>query len=117
MAKDIKIGDKEIRVRATPLTLLFYKQEFKRDFMGDMAKLEKIKEDIANLDTIVFLQMIWAMAKTDKYGESFPGFEDWLVSFDNIDFSDSKPFLAAMEEAAEGFFRGKQQVKQQRKNR
>jgi hypothetical protein len=61
MARDIKIGDKEIRVRATPLALLFYKQEFKSDFMGDMVKLEKMKDSMANIDTTLFIQMIWAM--------------------------------------------------------
>ncbi|HAN09362.1 MAG TPA: hypothetical protein DCP90_01980 [Clostridiales bacterium] len=107
MARDLKIGDKEIRVRATPLTLLFYKQEFKSDFMGDMAKLEKIKDSMVNLDTTLFLQMIWAMNKSDSYPQSFPNFMDWLGSFESIDLSDTALYEVTMEEAAAGFFRGK----------
>ena len=107
MARDLKIGDKEIRVRATPLTLLFYKQEFKSDLMGDMAKLESVKDNIANLDITIILQMIWAMNKSDNYGNSFPNFIDWLGSFESIDLTDTTLYKGTMEETAEGFFRGK----------
>ena len=32
--REIKLGDKEVKIRATPLALLFYKQEFKSDLIG-----------------------------------------------------------------------------------
>ena len=37
--KEIKIGEKTIRVRATPLALLFYRKEFKADLLSDLIKM------------------------------------------------------------------------------
>ena len=34
--KEIMIGEKTIRVRATPLALLYYRQEFKADLVSDL---------------------------------------------------------------------------------
>ena len=110
--KEIKLGEKEIRVRATPLALLFYKQEFKADLLGDLIKMQGIENDMSKLDSVVLLQLVWAMAKADNYGQPFPGFEKWLTTID-VDFSDPSFLAAALEEAADGFLRrGKgQQIK------
>ncbi|MFX4263125.1 hypothetical protein ACOBQJ_13135 [Pelotomaculum propionicicum] len=37
--KEIKICEKTIRVRATPLALFFYRKEFKSDLLSDLIKL------------------------------------------------------------------------------
>lgn len=121
--RELNIGGTEVRVRATPLALLFYKQEFKRDLLGDLIKLVKdmmpsgdvkvaSEEELAStidasqFDSLILLQLIWAMAKADSYGKkSFPSFSEWLASLDYIDLSDKSLFMPALEEAAQGFFR------------
>lgn len=106
--RELNIGGKTVRVRATPLALLFYKQEFKSDLLVDMTSLEAMATDATQLDTVTVMQIIWAMAKADAYGrtEQFPGFVMWLSELDFIDFADADMFTGAMEEAANGFFRG-----------
>jgi len=105
--KELIIGEKTIRVRATPLALLFYKQEFKNDLLGDLLKMEKIKDDLSQFDTLSILQMVWAMNKADGYkpGQEFPSFESWLGEMDGLDISDPEFMTGALEEAANGFFR------------
>ncbi|MDO3680567.1 hypothetical protein [Paenibacillus ehimensis] len=103
--RELNIGEKTVRVRATPLALLFYKQEFKSDLIGDLLKLDKVRRDPSQLDSVSFLQLIWAMAKADAYGKSFPSFVEWIASLDSFDLSDQDVLAAAMEEATSGFFR------------
>ncbi len=101
--REICIGEKTIRVRATPLALLYYRQEFKSDLIGDMVKMQGVAADLTQFDSIAILQMIWAMAKADSHGQQFPGFEGWLASLENINLSDSSFLVAALEEATDGF--------------
>lgn len=114
--KEISIGDKTIKVRATPLTLLFYKQEFKTDMIGDIMKLQIVKNSPEQLDSLVFLQIIWAMEKTANFGKDFPSFTKWLETLDSFDISDADMLKAVFEEATDGFFRrGKQRRQKQQK--
>lgn len=103
--RELNIGDQQVRVRATPLALLYYKQEFGTDLIGDLSKMEKVKDDPSQLDTLSILQMVWAMAKADSFGKKFPSFEIWLGSFESIDIADPAFMISALEEAANGFFR------------
>ena len=103
--REITIGEKQIRVRATPLALLFYKQEFKTDLIGDLISMQEMANDPSRFDSIKMLQLIWAMNKADK-PEGFPSFEGWLSNLDSIDFGDGDMMTAAIEEATDGFFRG-----------
>lgn len=107
--REITIDGKEIRVRATPLALLYYKQEFGSDLLGDLVKMQNIEADMSRIDTVALLQLIWAMAKADK-PKGFPGFEKWLAGFESFDLADTEMFVAVMEEAANGFFRGQQKA-------
>lgn len=84
---------------------MYYKQQFKCDFLGDLIKLEKVAHDPSNLDVLSILQMVWAMAKADQYGKTFPPFEEWLASLESVDIADPVFLKAALEEAADGFFR------------
>jgi hypothetical protein len=107
--KELTIGESKVRVRATPLALLYYKQEFKSDLLGDLVKMEELKKDPSKLDSIALLQLIWAMAKADTHPNQFPSFMEWLSSLTEFDLSDASLLSAALEEAADGFFRrGKQ---------
>lgn len=103
--RQIKIGDKEMKVRATALTLLYYKQEFNSDLVGDLLKVAECTKDPTKVDTILLLQMVWAMAKTEAFAtkKPHPGFVEWLNQIDRLDMSDPSFFAAVMEEAADGF--------------
>jgi hypothetical protein len=103
--REITIGEKQIRIRATPLALLFYKQEFNTDLIGDLISMQVMATDPSRFDSIKMLQLIWAMNKADK-PEGFPSFEGWLGSLDGIDFADGDMMTAVIEEAEDGFFRG-----------
>lgn len=111
--REINIGEKKLRVRATPLALLFYRQEFKSDLIGDLVKMQSVMSDMSQFDSIAFLQLIWAMAKADN-AKDFPSFETWLGELNTFDFTDAEMMVAVMEEATDGFFRGigKQKQKQ-----
>jgi len=103
--REITIGEKTIRVRATPLALLYYRQEFKTDLIGDLISMQEMSNDPSQFDSIKMLQLIWAMNKADK-PEGFPSFEAWLSGMDSFDFADADMMTAVIEEAADGFFRG-----------
>ena len=103
--REIQIGEKTIRVRATPLALLYYRQEFKTDLIGDLMSMQAMATDPSQFDALKFLQIIWAMAKADK-PEGFPSFEAWLADMESFDFADNDIMTAVVEEATDGFFRG-----------
>ncbi|GIP38306.1 hypothetical protein J31TS4_15860 [Paenibacillus sp. J31TS4] len=110
--RELKIGEQTVRVRATPLALLFYRQEFQADVLADLLKMgELLKKDEngeidpSRFDVIAILQLVWAMAKADAYGNQFPSFVDWLATLEGLDISDPAFMVPAMEEAADGFFR------------
>lgn len=111
--RELRIGEQTVRVRATPLALLFYRQEFGSDLLGDlvglvqgMGALDGQNVDLTKFDSVAILRLIWAMAKADAYGrEKFPSFVEWLASLDSFDLSDASVLVAAIEEAANGFFR------------
>ena len=105
--REIIIGSKQIRVRATPLALLFYKQEFNADLIGDLMSMQNMANDPSQFDALKFLQLIWAMAKADDPKNApAPSFETWLGSLDSFDFADADVMTAVVEEATDGFFRG-----------
>jgi hypothetical protein len=104
--RELAIGNKTIRVKATPLALLFYKQEFKTDLVGDLLKMQELEHDPSKFDSVVVLQIIWAMAKADAgISNKFPSFLAWVADLDSFDMSDSEILQAVMEEAVDGFFR------------
>jgi len=104
--REINIGDKVVKVRATPLTLLYYKQAFGTDLVGDMIKMQVLEKEPSKIDSVVFLQMTWAMAKADNGpGKQFPGFENWVSELESFDMSDQTILQAVIEEAIDGFFR------------
>jgi hypothetical protein len=106
--REITIGEKTLGLKASPVALLYYKQEFKTDLIGDLIKMEKIGENIAKIDTVVILQLIWVMNKAaEGPGKQFPNFEKWLESLDCVDFTDSNLLSEVMAEATAGFFRSR----------
>ncbi len=110
--REVKIGGKNYRVVASPITLFFYKKEFKTDLIGDMMSFQSLEDDITTFDSTILLQMAWAMAKTANNGK-LVNFEQWLGELEYIDFSDDTMTLGIVEEAQKGFFRDGEQTLQQ----
>ena len=103
------IGGKKIRLRANPLALLYYKQEFDRDLLADIIKLQSLQSlqdgDFSSLDMVSLFQIAYAMNKAAKPADVFPTFEEWLAQFETIGFDDPQWIVDVVEEAADGFFR------------
>ncbi|WP_018249718.1 hypothetical protein [Orenia marismortui] len=119
--KIAKIGEKELGLRATPLALLYYSQEFStqekkanliEDLTDVMGLLDAFDDfNIKNADESLFdkidfikpLQIAWAMNKADNYGKSFPQFEKWLFDLGDICFVDTDFLIEVVEESLNGF--------------
>jgi hypothetical protein len=104
--RTIKIGEQEIGLKASPLALLFYKQAFGTDLVGDLVKMKDIADDPSKIDSVFLLQLTWAMAKANQgVGKKFPDFINWVAGLESFDFVDQELITAVMDEAADGFFR------------
>jgi hypothetical protein len=103
--RTIKIGEQEIGLKATPLALIFYKQAFGTDLVGDLVKMQDLAKDPSKLDSVFLLQLTWAMAKAyEGVGKKFPDFMTWVADLESFDFTDKDVLNAIMDEAADGFF-------------
>lgn len=105
--REINLGSQVVRVKASALALHFYEEEFKKDLFGDLVKMSRIlgANDPEKIEIIPILRLIWAMAKAGAYPSAFKSFENWLAAFEDINLSDTTFMIAAVEEAAAGFFR------------
>lgn len=124
--REVQIGSQTVRLRGSPLSLLYYQQEFGRDLLGDlvgmvtgMAGLEALKSgkvdlskiNFAAIDSIAILRLIWTLARTDAGPTGkFPSFKKWLEENEDISLFDEDLLTAAIEEATKAFFRSKQTV-------
>lgn len=109
--REVNIGGKDYRVVASPITLFFYKKEFKRDLLGDLLAMEALEFDSSQFDGLAILQMAWAMIKTAKSG-NLEAFEQWLAKLEYVDFEDTNMTTDIIEEVRKGFFRGGEQTQQ-----
>lgn len=102
--KRIKLGNREINIQASPMTLVYYKREFGQSFSGDLLEIQKIflTGDQKTFDDVNLLQMIWAMEKTAKGGKQID-FETWLGQFEWLNLSDV--LLEVTEVAMDATFR------------
>ncbi len=104
-----QIGAKELELRANPLALLFYRQAFNKDLIADIAKLQEFEGledgDFTNFDSLLLLQVSYAMNRASKPSGGFPSFEKWLEDLGNIDFGEPQWMVEIVEEAIDGFFR------------
>ena len=71
------------RLTATAATLRRYRNQFNREFLSDLSKLQEVKEDMSDFSFEPFENIVWAMAKTAD--NSIPDVQTWLDSF--TDFS------------------------------
>lgn len=100
MLKTLEIDGKKVKFESKGSTPLRYKKQFGEDFfvdimkMSDLAKLSNKNighEDLKSLDTEVFYNLCWVLAKTaDK---EIPEPFEWLDSFDAFPLMDILPKL------------------------
>jgi hypothetical protein len=86
MEKIIEIDGQQVKFKSTGAYLLRYKQQFGRDAIQDLCRLEKSidaksKEivDLPAFDLLILYDMVWALAKTADPNIKPP--LDWLDGF------------------------------------
>lgn len=87
--KRIKLGNREINIQASPMTLVYYKREFGQSFSGDLLEFQTIfvTGDQKKFDDVNLLQMIWAMEKTARGGKQID-FDTWLGQFEYLNLTE-----------------------------
>lgn len=104
--REVNIGDNPLMIHGSPLTLLFYRQEFGTDILAEIVELEKAGKDPSKINTVALMQMTWAMGKTAAYGKSdWPNFMTWLGRLEWFDFTNQDVIVALVEEAGQSLFR------------
>ncbi len=124
MEKTIPIDGKKVKFKAAGGNALRYKMQFGRDFMVDIAKMDdltKLKvniqkdnrqptyEEIKSLDTEVFYNIAWVLAKTAD--DSIPEPLTWLDSFETFPLMEILPELGPLIAASMGTSKKKLNVK------
>ena len=96
MEKIITIGGKDIKLKSTAGTMMRYRNNFNRDFIKDLIKLQqsltnKLDNDVEfnALDLDMFEKIAWCMAKTAD--DNIPDIEHWLDEFDTFDIMQVLP--------------------------
>lgn len=98
MEKVLNIGGKQIKMKSTAGTMMRYRNNFNRDFIKDLVKLQgklsdKLEkgEEFEAIDLDLFEKIAWCMAKTAD--NSIPDIESWLDEFETFDIMQVLPEL------------------------
>lgn len=101
MEKILNIGGKNIKMKSTAGTMMRYRNNFNRDFIKDLVKLQsKLNEKIEKgtefeaLDLDIFEKIAWCMAKTAD--DNVPDIEHWLDEFETFDVMQVLPEIMAL---------------------
>lgn len=87
MEKTIHIEGRIVRFKCTAGTMIRYRNQFNREFLSDLAKLEKVKN--GNYDALTlapFYDIIWVMAKTAD--DTIPDPISWYDTFESFPVTD-----------------------------
>ncbi len=108
--RKVDIGGKELAIHGSPLSLLYYQQEFSGDLMADLVvmqeKMEQLSDgDYSQLDSLQLLKFLWVLNKTAERDQAFPNFEKWLDDLEVIDFSMPEWIQELILELKDKFFR------------
>ena len=70
----IKIGDKEIGLKGSPLALLYYQQDFKKDLIADLMSLQGLTEyregDYSALNSVMTPANLYVLNKAYNFGKN-----------------------------------------------
>ena len=98
MEKVIKIGEKEVKLKANAMQAIIYRAEFGRDIMevqGSLMGMVNFDKDggtsiningMKPIDSVGIVQIIWTMAKAAD--NNTPPLEQWLDQFDTFPIMD-----------------------------
>lgn len=96
MEKIITIGGRDIKLKSTAGTIFRYRNNFNRDFIKDLIKLQqklvkKLDNDVEfdAIDLDMFEKIAWCMAKTAD--DNIPDIEHWLDEFETFDIMQVLP--------------------------
>ena len=95
MEKLVNIDGRQVKFKSTGAFLLRYKEQFRRDAIKDIFKMQKAVgennqiTDIELLDLDVFYNLLWTLAKTADKSISPP--MEWLDEFDTFPLMDIIP--------------------------
>ncbi len=96
MEKTVTIDGKQVRFKATGGTMLRYKLQFGREYLADVAQLQKIidSKSMEDMDTLPFYRILWVLAKTAD--DSIPDMLEWFESFSNFPVFDVIPEITEL---------------------
>ena len=101
MEKVLIIGNKEVKMKSTAGTMMRYRNNFNRDFIKDLVRLQRALdnklekgEEFEALDLDIFEKLAWCMAKTAD--DSIPDIEHWLDEFDTFDIMQVLPEIMGL---------------------
>ena len=90
MEKVLIVNNKEIKMKSTAGTLVRYRNNFGRDLIKDMVRLQDKLKKVTNqgeqfeiVDLDLFEKIAWCMAKTAD--NNIPDIEHWLDNFETFD--------------------------------
>lgn len=83
MEKTLQIDHRAVRFKCTAGTLIRYRNQFNREFLADLSKLQNVKSGSLESFTLAPIEnILWVMAKTAD--ESIPDPMSWYDTFDNF---------------------------------
>lgn len=86
MEKIVKLGGKEILLKATAMNLLIYQEQFGEDMFhakGELIDVFGQKEiKYKDIPSVTVMKLFWTMAKTGN--PDFPPFREWVESLDEF---------------------------------
>lgn len=101
MEKTIKIGEQQVRFKATAGLSYRYYLQFGKEYAADLAEMQNFiitdengnkSYDFSKYNQQVIYNLIWVMAKTAD--DNIPDPLTWLDSFDASDFNINEIFSA-----------------------
>lgn len=113
----IKISGKEMKLRSSAYTIFAYQNEFSRDMLEDVAKIQKIAKDIKSIDKSLpnygeqSLKLIMPVIKTvmqllyitaKEANDSITNYQTFLKGIDNL-FEDFSWFQGVLESSLAPF--------------
>ena len=98
MTRDIKVGSKTVKMKASAATPRLYRVEFNRDIFSDMQKMQTaVEQSDENASEIpvemltTFENVAYIMAKQANEGKKFPKIDEWLDSFEMFNIYEALP--------------------------
>lgn len=87
MEKTMKIGDREVTLRATAAVPYLYREEFGQDMLLDMAEAN------SKGNTVLFTRLAYIMAKHADKSQTPGGIVEWLDGFKTFEIYQAIPAI------------------------